>query len=217
LEKTFSNTEKDLMLRQAFGRLRARGISSKLTEADRPFTELSAECSALALELGMAGALRDYLRVHTVVPRAFEMFFTHMAMAARARWQDVPADSRGIAARGWFIGRWLPTFLVIDGPLGRLMNDTGSPLTSDFGAKYPLFTAARNFLNERLFRLIRNGFAHWAFHWEVIGGESYLVAYDSERDLPAAKLHLSEADAFHIVAFSIIEVVHESFIRRSAE
>jgi hypothetical protein len=69
------------------------------------------------------------------------------------------------------------------------------------------------FLNDRIFRLLRNGFAHWAFDWDVVGPDSYVVAYDWERDLPTAKLHLEEADAFHIVAFAVIEILNEVFIR----
>ena len=75
-----------------------------------------------------------------------------------------------------------------------------------------MLTGARDFFNDRLFRLLRNGFAHWAFHWEVVGGHSYVVANDPDRDLPTAKLHQEEADAFHIAAFAIIEVLNATFL-----
>ena len=47
--------------------------------------------------------------------------------------------------------------------------------------------------------------------------ESYVIAYDWERDLPTAKLHQAEADAFHIIAFALVEVLDDVFIsQRSA-
>lgn len=39
-----------------------------------------------------------------------------------------------------------------------------------------------------------------------------MIAYDWERDLPTAKLHQSEADAFHIIAFALVEVLDNVFI-----
>jgi hypothetical protein len=75
-----------------------------------------------------------------------------------------------------------------------------------------MLTAARDFLNDRLFRLLRNSFAHWAFDWEVVGGQSYVIAYDHERDLPTAKMRQLECDAYHIIAFAIVEVLHDVFL-----
>jgi hypothetical protein len=46
----------------------------------------------------------------------------------------------------------------------------------------------------------------------VVGHDSYVVAYDWERDLPMAKLHQEEADAFHICAFALVEVVNDVFL-----
>jgi hypothetical protein len=50
---------------------------------------------------------------------------------------------------------------------------------------------------------------NWSFDWEVVGSDSYLVVYVWERDLPHAKLHLAEADAYHIAAFAIVDVLHD--------
>lgn len=144
------------------------------------------------------------------------MFFTFIAMAARAKWQDVPEHFRGVAARGWFLGRWIPTFLIIDGPVGRFVLSDDSPLVTVLASDTKLLlVSVRAFLNDRTFRLLRNGFAHWAFDWDVVGPDSYVVAYDWERDLPTAKLHIEEADAFHIVAFAVIEIFNEVFISPS--
>jgi hypothetical protein len=80
-----------------------------------------------------------------------------------------------------------------------------------------MLTSARDFLNDRLFRVVRNGFAHWAFDWEVVGRESYIVAYDWERDLPTAKMHQAECDAYQIVAFALVEVLEAVFISRRSD
>jgi hypothetical protein len=204
--------QKDAILRDAFGKLAARGISSAWAKSPRPFSDLRDECRLIMADPVFAADLRRYLQTHSIVPRAVQMFFTLISLASRARWQDVPEEIRPITARGWFLGRWLPTFLIIDGPVGRFVCSETSPLNSQMGPAHPFLSASRDFLNDRLFRLLRNGFAHWGFDWEVVSGESYVVAYDWERDLPTAKLHQEEADAFHMAAFALIEVLDAIFI-----
>jgi hypothetical protein len=209
MEKSYSPLEKDKILRDAFDKLKARGVSSAWGSQSQPFTALFNECQRLMDNPAFCRALHDYVRVHTTLPRAVQMFFTCISMATRARWQDVPDEMKPVVARGWFLGRWLPTFLIIDGPIGRFISGDDSPFKGMYGPSWPMITAARDFLAERTFRLVRNGFAHWGFDWEVVGGNSYVVAYDWERDLPIARLHQSEADAYHIVAFSLVEVLND--------
>jgi len=211
-----SPLEKDQILRDAFGRLAARGISSAWTTSLQPYTLLRRECFALAGDASFQGALRTYLRIHSVLPRAMEMFFTYIAMAASAKWHDGPDEHKPVRARGWFLGRWLPTFLVVDGPIGRFLGADDSPLAPRFGETLPLLSAARDFMSDRTFRLLRNGFAHWSFDWEVVGVESYVVAFDSDRDLPTAKLHSSEADAYHIAAFALLDILYDTLLRLNA-
>lgn len=211
-EKKYTPDEKDTLLRGAFVRLQARGVQSAWSQHPTPYSALHSECSGLMLEDAFRAELEAYLQSHSIVPRALEMLHTSISMAARARWDEVPEHVRPVAARGWFLGRWLPTFLVIDGPIGRFLCGETSPLHNWLGPQRPLLTSARDFMNDRLFKLVRNGFAHWGFDWEVVRGESYVVAYDWERDLPTAKLHQTEADAFHIIAFALIEIVDDVFI-----
>jgi len=211
-EKHYAPGEKDMMLRGAFVRLQARGISSAWSNHATPYSALHAECSGLMAEAAFRAELQAYLQSHSIVRRALEMVYTYISMSARARWDETPEHVRPVAARGWFLGRWLPTFLVIDGPIGRFLCGDASPLNHWLGPERPLLTAARDFMNDRLFKLLRNGFAHWGFDWEVVGTESYVVAYDWERDLPTAKLHQTEADAFHIIAFALIEILDDVFI-----
>ena len=108
-------------------------------------------------------------------------------------------------------------FLNIDGPIGRFICKGGSPLFEILKSQYqtyPLLASARDFLNNSLFMKLRHGFAHWAFDWEVVGSESYVVSYDWETDILTAKVHQEEADAFHIVAFALIEIIDEVIISR---
>src|SRR5712692_5100322 len=116
-----SSLQKDLILGDAFRQLKARGIGSAWGSAAQPFTELNAECLRLTSDTAFRGELASYFRAHTMVRRAVQMLFTSVAMAARAQWKDAPEAIRPVAARGWFLGRWIPTFLIIDGPIGRFM------------------------------------------------------------------------------------------------
>jgi hypothetical protein len=156
--------------------------------------------------------LTAFLRTRTILRRAIQMFFTQISMSARADWTAAPPEIRGVVARGWFLGRWLPTFLIIDGPIGRFLYHKTSPLHAHLDRRFPLLAAARALIGEKLFLQVRNGFAHWGFDWEVVGGDSYIVIYDWERDLPIARLHQREADAFHIAAFALIEILDEVVI-----
>jgi len=213
----YTPDEKDEILREAFGKLKARGVTSAWATTRNPYSDIEVECRILMATSEFKKDLEAYLRIHTGLQRAITMFFTFIAMSANAKWQDSPVEHRGIRARCWFLGKWVPTFLIVDGPIGRFFYGEDSPLRESFGTNYPLLTSARDFLNGRLFRLLRNGFAHWAFDWEVVGRESYVVAYDFERDLPTAKMHQAECDAYHIVAFALVEVLNEVFISRQAD
>lgn len=214
-DSSHSSLQKDVILRDALSQLKVRGLASAWGSANQPFSELYAECLLLASNPIFRRELASYLRVHTTVPRAVQMLFTSVAMSARAQWQDAPEAFRSVAARGWFLGRWIPTFLIIDGPIGRFMTADDSPLTGRYGPDYPLLTAAKDFLGERTFKLMRNGFAHWVFDWEVVGGDSFVVAYDPERDLPIVKLHQAEADAYHIAAFALVEALYGTMFEAS--
>jgi hypothetical protein len=217
MEARHSTAAKDATLRRAFARLVDRGVSSTWTKSLRPFSDLRSECRALMTNDLFKAELRRYLQAHATLPRAVQMFFTCISMAARANWRDVAEGVRPITARGWFIGRWLPTFLIIDGPVGRFVCSESSPLNAQMGPERSFLTGARDFLNDRTFRLLRNGFAHWGFDWEVVGPESYVVAYDPDRDLPTAKLHQEQADAFHIITFALVEILDSVLISQRDE
>lgn len=209
----WSDADKNEMLTRAFLHLRSRGISSW---SDTPYSSLKDECHKVMAIPDFRMAIADYLRSRTIIRRAVEMFFTYIAMSARSRWQDAPASVRGVTARGWFLGRWLPTFLIIDGPIGRFIAGRYSPLVQ-LPQNFCILAAAREFIKTKDFVSLRNGFAHWGFDWEVISRDSYVVAYNWDTDLPTVKLHSKEADAFHIIAFAIVEVLYDTMLRPEME
>ena len=215
---SYTEAEKDIILKSAFNELESLGIVSKWAIASNPYTELREECKLLVSDPVLIGELQNYLQNHIIISRALKMFFTQISMSARAKWYDVPDEIRSITARGWFLGRWIPTFLIIDGPIGRFICKGGSPLFEHLKShyfQYPLLSSARDFLNNDIFRKLRNGFGHWAFDWEITDGESYVVAYDWKNGLQTAKLHQRQADAFHIIAFGLIEIIDDVVISKT--
>ncbi len=215
MDKIYSATEKDKILRDAFNVLASKGISSKWSASLHPFIELREESLSLMKDPVFCTDLEEYLKNQKIIAHAVKMFFTQIAMSARANWRDVPEEIRSVTARGWFLGRWPPTFLIIDGPIGRFVCKGGSPLFEKLKVQYStysLLSSARDFLNIKLFTDLLNGFAHWAFDWEVVGHESYVVSYNWETGNITANLHQKEADAFHIIAFALIEILNETMI-----
>ena len=208
----WSEQDKDKFLLKAFRDLEPRGFKSEWAKSALPFTELRGECESLMRNESFAKSIDEYLRLRSILRRSVDMFFTYIAMSARANWKDVPDAIRPITARGWFLGRWLPTFLVIDGPIGRFLNSQDSPLSHPLPIVSPILDSAREFLRNKEFYTLRNAFAHWGFDWETVGNESYIVAYNWEKDLPIMKLHQKEADAYHIITFAIIEILHSTMI-----
>jgi hypothetical protein len=216
MDKKFSSLDKDKILRNAFNKLASKGVSSKWAKSSRPFTELREECVRLMSDSSFCKDLEVYLGSHQIIARAIEMFFNHVGVSARNNWDEgIPEEFLTYAARGWFLGRWLPTFLIIDGPIGRFICKGGSPLFEKLKSQYkvyPLLASARDFLNNDLFMKLRHGFAHWSFDWIVVGDESYVVSYDWETDVLTAKLHQEEADAFYIIAVQLILIVYQVII-----
>lgn len=204
--------DKNAILRRGLARLSTRIPQSAWRDAEHPHEALRAECLVLASDATFRAELKAYVGARTILKRSISSFYTAISMAARAKWQDVEPEHRAVAARGWFLGRWIPTFLVIDGPIGRFFLTDTSPLTRRSQNGFPVLSAARTLLGDKTFLSLRNGIAHWGFDWEVVDGDSYIVAYDWNRDLPIAKLHQEEADAFHICAYAFIEVVDDVLI-----
>jgi hypothetical protein len=108
-------------------------------------------------------------------------------------------------------------FLVISGPLGRFLKERGSPLKTilrDDHARYPTIAQARDVFSHNLFRKLRNGVGHWSFLWQENNEFSQIAIVDWETGETDFTITLLEAEAFHLVAFSVIEILDEEIFSR---
>ncbi len=200
--------DRDLHLRRAFADLSSRITPSPWTSSNQPYTDMVATFDGLYSQPDVRVDVSTYLGRNPSVGSAVEMLFTSVAMSARADWRAAPVSMRGIAARGWFLGRWVPTFLVLDGPILRFL--TSKAFRRQIGSP-PLFRAVRAFFSNRDFMLLRHGFAHWSFSWRTDGSDSEIVALGRSPG-DAVRVSRAEADAFHIITFALVEAVHEVFL-----
>src|SRR5262245_31673160 len=169
MRREMGQNEKDKLLQELLQTLASRGIGTRGSKSPKPFSDLLYECHTLISNSAYREAFRTYLQTNPIIQQTVETLLAHYAMAANVKWQDVPNLVQPLARRGWHIGRWLPTFLIIDGPLGRFLRAPDSPLNSLLKkeyAKYPILTQARDIFNHNLFRQVRNGVGHWSFLWE---------------------------------------------------
>lgn len=109
--------DKDTFLRQLLPVLAARGLVRAWASSATPFSDLERECRSLCANPEDRQALASYLHANPLVQETVETLIAHFAMTANTRWQDVPVLQQPLARPGWHVARWLPTFLIIDGPL----------------------------------------------------------------------------------------------------
>jgi hypothetical protein len=199
---------RDAQLRRAFSALSSRISSSPWASSDQPYSALVRAFQDLHSQTDVRADVSTYLARNPSVGSAVEMLFTSVAMSARADWRATPISVRGVAARGWFLGRWIPTFLVLDGPIMRLLTSeafrrqTGTPV---------MFRAVRAFFSNRDFMLLRHAFAHWSFSWRTDGKDSEILAIGRKPE-EEVRVSRAEADAFHIITFALVEAVHDVFL-----
>lgn len=193
--------------------LGARGIADRWSQERFPYSALESECRSLRSRTAFLDGFLSYLSQNPIIRQTVETLLAQLAMIANTKWQNTPSVVQPLSRRGWHIGRWLPTFLIIDGPLGRLFKDENSPLRlvlqSNY-AEFPILSQARDIFNHDAFRLIRNGVGHWAFTWEDGDSGSVIHIFEQRSSTPTMTVTLMEAEAFHLVSFSTIEVLdHE--------
>jgi hypothetical protein len=202
--------QKDELLRGLLRLLANRGIARIWASSQEPYSDLLRECRMLMDDTVSLEVFRSYLQNNPIIQRTVETLLSHLAMAANMRWQDAPTLVQPLARRGWHLNRWLPTFLIIDGPLGRFLRTPDSPLNSLLRREYttyPTLAQVRDVFNHDLFRQVRNGFGHWSFLWQEKDGTPQLVMMDWESGIPTTTITLLEAEALHLVAFSAIEAL----------
>jgi hypothetical protein len=201
--------DRDGHIRRAFVDLASRVRPSAWTTSNTPYTDLTETLRTLAADPAVAADVAAYLAENPAVENAVEMLFTAISMSARAQWDAAPTAIRGVVARGWFLGRWLPTFLVLDGPILRFLN---GPAFRRHDGSAPLLRSVRAFFETRDFMLLRHCLAHWSFSWVVDNDDSAVVGYGKSASETVRATRL-EADAFHIVTFALVEALDEVFIR----
>jgi hypothetical protein len=203
-------SDHDAQLRSAFDSLGSRVAPSAWASSSKPHADLLAGFKVLEAQPLVRHDVTTYLAEHPAVANAVQMLFTSIAMSARADWRSVPSEFRGVAARGWFLGRWIPTFLVLDGPILRFL--TSSAFRRQEGST-EFLRAVRAFFQAKDFMALRHAFAHWSFSWATNGVDSEIVAASRS---PSEEVRLSrkEADAFHILTFAVVEAIHDVFIEK---
>lgn len=204
--------------RLLFELLEARGIAAAWLREASPRNALAAECRSLMADPRFRSSLEVYLAENPVVAQSMETALAQLAFSAGVNWQQASEVLRPLAHRGWHLARWLPTYLLVDGPLGRLLRQRPSPLVERLQSKYesyPLLASARDAFNNDLFRKVRNGFAHWSFSWSGTGTSVQIEVFHFESGAKEAELTLLEAEALHYLAASVIHVLDEELLRKA--
>jgi len=217
MSEELSGPQKDELLRGLLQPLAIRGIAKRWSALQKPASALTLECRAVAADGVARDEFRCYLQANSIIQLTVETLLSHLAMTANVRWQDIKGVVQPLARRGWHIARWLPTFLIIDGPLGRFLRAADSPLNTLLRkdhATYPVLTQARDAFNHDLFRQLRNGVGHWSFQWEEVGNGPRLVMMNWESGQPTVTITLLEAEALHLLSFSVIEALDRELFSR---
>jgi hypothetical protein len=201
-----------------FEHLARRGLAAAWLQDPSPRATLATECRVLMADSTFQASLRAYLSANPVVAQSIETVLAQLAFSAGVDWRQASQILQPLAHRGWHLGRWLPTFLLVDGPLGRLLRQKPSPLVEWLQprhASYPLLASARDAFNNDLFRKVRNGFAHWSFTWSGTGASVRIEIFHFESGTKEVELSLLEAEALHYLTASVIHALDEELIRKA--
>jgi hypothetical protein len=210
-----SNEEINLLL---FESLRSRGIAPAWASQTSPRETISAECQKLFSDVKFRLQLSDYLRDNPVITQSVITAVAQLAFSAGTHWQHAKPILHDLARQGQHLARWLPTFLLIDGPLGRLLRQAPSPLAQLLKSEhssFPLLASARDAFNNDLFRKVRNGFAHWSFVWQDIGGSVQIQIFHYETGALDAQVSLVEAEALHYLSTIVIQTLDKELLSKA--
>ncbi len=209
-ETNFSNHEKDLLFRLMLQVLSRKGIGREWAKSSMPFTQLLDECSGIIQDNDMKAEIKNYLTKYPLAQDSIEIMLASYAMSATGSYDDKPLSIREIARIGWHLNRWIPTALLIDGPLGKIFKDINSPIAQILKTNYkyyPILSQIRDSFNNNEFRIFRNGIAHWSFKWDVDGGKEFVEILDWETGRIQLKLEVIEVEAFHTIVFAAAEAL----------
>jgi hypothetical protein len=199
--------------------LATRGIAPTWATSADPVTGVRSECQALAADHTFIAELSTFLNANPIIASSCESMLAQLALAAGVRWQDTAPILQPLSRRGWHIGRWLPTFLLISGPLGYLLCGRASPLNKRLRGRntgLPLLSEARDAFNHNTFRQLRNGFGHWSFEWNDQASPSEIRVVDWETGRETVTLSLLECEALHFLTVTVVREIDGELIKRAA-
>lgn len=208
---------RDPVVKQLTGQLAELRVARLWAAREDPIADLTMECRKLLVEEKLRSDIEQYLRGNPIIAQSLESALAQLAMVTGVRATDTPKVLQPLAHRGWHIGRWLPTFLLIDGPLGRILRDCASPISiclKKDPSSFPLLAEARDAFNHDIFRRVRNGFGHWSFYWRDEGVSSWIFIINWKTGKEDLKLSLLQAEAFHFMTAQVIEAIDKEVIRQ---
>lgn len=214
-ENKMRNTEKIL-----FPLLSTRNIATLWASNFNPREALRKECRLIISDETFKSNLASYLEKNPVIQHSLNSVMYQLSFSAGVSWAHASEILKPSAKIGHSISRWLPTFLVIDGPLGRLLKQRPSPLAEKLQQTenlFPLLCDARDAFNKDFFRYIRNGFAHWSFSWNSNDGDVIIELIHDEKGYKKLQISLLEAEALHYLSASVIQVIDEELLRKAAD
>lgn len=209
-----NNINFDNQIQKAFFDLKKHIQSSIWSESAKPYTDLINLWQEAAENTEISRNIQSYLKENPRLKYSIKMLLTTISMSARAEWDKAPPEIRGIVARGWFIGRWLPTFLVIDGPITEFLKD-GRIFKPFQEERTKFIRAMRQFFDTIIFMRLRHSLAHWSFNWVSDGNDSKIIGYYGKKHQETVSLTRREADAFHIISFALVESFNNIFLNKT--
>ena len=210
------SANQDELLHALLPLLAKKGMARIWAQSCTPFSDLERDCVTIAADVTLHDQFAGYLKQNPLVSRTVRSFLEHYSSAAFARAENIPGPARFTAQRGVYLGLWIPTFLVIDGPFARFIRAPDSPLNIALRQRHADFRTlaqARDFLNHNLFRLVRNGIAHWSFVFDIRENRERLICFDPDTGLETVDLDVLEANALHAASLAIVDCIDNKIFR----
>ncbi len=209
------NGEKNNLLSLLLPSLAHHRIAERWSESKTPYSDLERECVDIGTDSEFALKFRHYFDLNPIIYLSVHSLLAHITVAANFKVEHVSGVQQILVPTGIRIARWLPTFLLISGPLGTFLRSKQSPmhelLTKNY-EKYPNLVEARKSFNHDLFRCVRNGLGHWAFDLRNDERGDRLVCFDEKTSKQTVDISFFEVEALHMLSFSVVECLDKNII-----
>lgn len=208
--------KRHMALRQALIVLRVRGIDLAWCTSPEPYTQLRRECENLAGYATFREELTQYVNKTGNLIRALNIFYNGTSRGQNI-WSIVQPELRRLEKQGYYAERWRNSFEILRGELGYFLTDHNgdSPLFSAHRrhtVECPVLEDIRQLLRIRDFVQLRNSFQHTNYAFEEIAKKEYVVAYKTEGSSETARFTLKEAEAFHVIVSTIVNMLMETIL-----